>query len=146
LSSYFHTLIFFAQQLYYHIGTNLFLEKDGVQKDGRSNEQGLLVRRRLFGKGNVKCVGIREQLDAKRLWFLDDFTKMFRIATRIGLSRRKDPERNLQAALTTTWVTLGADLHATSTAARGRVDEIELLPIRIKDIKRRNATPEVLPD
>jgi hypothetical protein len=122
------------------------LKENGVQKDGRSDEQGLLVRRSLFGKGNGKGVGIRKQLGSPRLWFLQDFPNMNRIARGIALSRLKDPERSRAAALTTARVALGAALHARSTTARGRMNEIEFLAIRVKNIKGRDTKVAVLLD
>jgi hypothetical protein len=129
-----------------HIHLFATLKENGVQKDGRSNEQGLLVRRSLCGKGNGKGVGIRQHFGTPRLWLLQDFTKMNRIATRIALSRLKDPERSRAAALTTARVALGEAIRARSTAASRRMNEIEFLTIRIKDVKRRNAKVAVLLD
>jgi hypothetical protein len=161
-SSHSHTLFPSTQNMdyHYHIGSHqstlhattdydrlsLFLKENSVQKDGRSDEQGLFVRRSLFGKGNGKGVGVRHQLDSHRFWFLQDFANMRRIAISVRLSRVEHPKWCFAAALTAARVALGAALHAHSSAARGRVNEIDFLTTRIENRKGRDAVVAVLLD
>jgi hypothetical protein len=71
---------------------------------------------------------------------------MRRIAIGIRLSRVKDPEWNLAAALATARVTFSAAIHAYSSTARGRMNLIEFLTTRSGDREGRDAVVAVLLD
>jgi hypothetical protein len=71
---------------------------------------------------------------------------MNRIAIGIRLSRGKDPEWNLAAALATARVTFGANIHADSSHAGRRVNEIKFLTTRSEHRKGRDAVVAVLLD
>lgn len=124
---------------WHHLVASVLLKVERVEEDGSTNQGGLLRRSGVLRKVHLKRIGIRKDLHSRRLWFLENLSKLGSLASvRLLLIRIKDPERNL-ATSPTARVSFGKAIHAAATTTRWRMNVVHLLVVVIKDIVSRNA-------
>jgi hypothetical protein len=125
------------------IGTFTSLKEVGVDKDGRSQQDSLLLRSGTLWEADIERVGIGKDLDGQGFWLLENPANVRSISVGLFLVGRKDMETNLATSFATRISFLAAvDTHAT-TASR-RVDLVERFSIRGADSEHGDADKAVL--
>jgi hypothetical protein len=105
------------------------LKKVGVNKEGTSQQEALLLRSCTLWEADIKRVGISKDLDSHGLWLFENSSNIRSISISIFLVGRKDVETNLAATLSAR-VALLAAVDAHTTTASRRVDLVERLSTR----------------
>jgi hypothetical protein len=113
-----------------HLIAIVSLKKDGIEKEGRSNEQTLMGHGRSLLKVNFKGIGFGKNFRHERLGLLENLGHVWSITSRVGLGRGEDAEGHLATSLAT-GVTLGTAIDTTSTTARRRMNLVYSIAILI---------------
>lgn len=126
------------------VATTVPLEKDGIEKKGRSNNQTLLGHGRTLGKIHLKGICLGKDLSQGRLWLLENLPNERSIASGVCLRRWEDTKGHLATALAATGVAFGEAIDTASTTARGLVNLVHGIAIGIRGSKGGDAVPAVL--
>jgi hypothetical protein len=122
-------------------------KKVGIEEESRSHEHALFTGIGIHRKGNIKGIRVRQEFNPQRLWRLDNLANEGSIA--VGLTLHggwKHVKGHLATTLAAARVAFGAAIHATSSTARGWVDNVNAITRCIIHGKSRDAIVVVLLD
>jgi hypothetical protein len=116
-------------------------KEDGVEENGSSDKNTLLIGGCILGEGNVEGLGISKQLRHQTLRFLHDLSKERSVTIRAGLIRSVKAERLLAASFAAR-ISFSTAVDANTTKACGGVHEVELFLLLIENLERWDTEEE----
>lgn len=110
----------------------LSFKEVSIDEDGCTHEESLLVGSGILGKRHFKHVGFGKDLGHETLWLFENLANVRSISISLFLIGWKDMEANL-AATPSARITLGATVDATSTAACGLMNLVDMIALAITE-------------
>lgn len=114
------------------------LEEHGIDEDGRTNNDTLLVHSGIVREMQFKCICVGEHLRRNTLGFLDNLANVVgtvRVFKRCG----KDVKWNLATSTSTARIAFGATVDQAAATASGLLNFVDLVSVVVCHGESRNA-------
>jgi len=120
-------------------------EEHGVQEDSNSRQEALLIGSCVFREVHIHCYCIRENLCESAFWLFENNTDVFTFFALVTNRSWINAERCLAAPFSA-GVSFCTAIHAETSTAQRRVNQIQVLVLMVVDLHGRNAEPAGLFD